>query len=54
MAKAMLCLTDEEAKQEYDQSLGRVIDDTDATTGRRPMTSYRRTKGYCRPTRSAK
>ncbi len=40
LAKAMLCLTDEETKQEYDQSLGRVIDDTDATTGRRPMTSY--------------
>lgn len=40
LAKAMLCLTDEEAKQEYDQSLGRVIDDRDATTGRRPMTSY--------------
>ena len=40
LAKAMLCLTDEESKQEYDQSLGRVIDDRDATTGRRPMTSY--------------
>lgn len=40
LAKAMLCLTDDEAKQEYDQSLGRVIDDRDATTGRRPMTSY--------------
>ncbi|MBS0202971.1 MAG: general secretion pathway protein GspE [Planctomycetes bacterium] len=40
LAKAMLCLTDEESKQEYDQSLGRVIDDRDATTGRRPMMSY--------------
>ena len=40
LAKAMLCLTDEESKQEYDQSLGRVIDDRDATTGRRPLTSY--------------
>lgn len=40
LAKAMLCLTDEESKQEYDQSLGRVIDDRDSTTGRRPMTSY--------------
>jgi len=40
LAKAMLCLTDEELKQEYDQSLGRVIDDRDATTGRRPMMSY--------------
>jgi Type II secretion system (T2SS), protein E, N-terminal domain len=26
LAKAMLCLTDEEQKQEYDRSLGRVID----------------------------
>ncbi|HEY0983813.1 hypothetical protein [Schlesneria sp.] len=39
LAKAMLCLTDEELKQEYDRSLGRVIDDRDET-GRRPMTSY--------------
>ena len=45
LAKAMLCLTDEESKQEYDQSLGRVIDDTDATTGRRPMTSYLQDEG---------
>lgn len=40
LAKAMLCLTDEETKQEYDQGMGRVIDDRDATTGRRPMLSY--------------
>lgn len=40
LAKAMLCLTDEESKQEYDQGMGRVVDDRDATTGRRPMTSY--------------
>ena len=40
LAKAMLCLTDDESKQEYDQSLGRVIDDRDATTGRRPLLSY--------------
>lgn len=40
LAKAMLCLTDEEQKQEYDQSLGREIDDRDKTTGRRPLTSY--------------
>ena len=39
LAKAMLCLTDEELKQDYDRSLGRVIDDRDET-GRRPMTSY--------------
>lgn len=31
LAKAMLCLTDEELKQEYDRSLGRVIDDRDET-----------------------
>ncbi len=39
LAKAMLSLTDEELKQEYDRSLGRVIDDRDES-GRRPMTSY--------------
>ena len=39
LAKAMLCLTDEELKQDYDRSLGRVIDDRDES-GRRPMTSY--------------
>lgn len=39
LAKAMLCLTDEELKQDYDRSLGRVIDDRDET-GRRPLTSY--------------
>lgn len=44
LAKAMLCLTDEESKQEYDQSLGRVIDDRDAQ-GRRPMTSYLQDEG---------
>ncbi len=40
LAKAMLCLTDAEQKLEYDRSQGREIDDRDATTGRRPMTSY--------------
>jgi hypothetical protein len=49
LAKAMLCLTDEELKQEYDQSLGRVIDDRDATTGRRPMTSYLQDDGVLSP-----
>lgn len=39
LAKAMLCLTDEELKLEYDRSLGRVVDDRDET-GRRPMTAY--------------
>ena len=39
LAKAMLCLTDEELKQDYDRGLGRVIDDRDES-GRRPMTSY--------------
>lgn len=37
LAKAMLCLTDIEAKKEYDQSIGRVIDERNAETGRRPM-----------------
>lgn len=40
LAKAMLCLTDAERKVEYDRSQGRVIDDRDQTTGRRPLTSY--------------
>ena len=44
IAKAMLCLTDEESKQDYDRSLGRVIDDRDES-GRRPMTSYLQDEG---------
>ena len=39
LAKAMLCLTDEELKQEYDRAQGRVVDDRDEM-GRRPLTSY--------------
>lgn len=39
LAKAMLCLTDEEAKLDYDRSMGREIDDRDES-GRRPMTAY--------------
>ena len=39
IAKAMLCLTDDELKKEYDRSLGRVVDDRDAS-GKRPMTAY--------------
>ncbi len=45
LAKAMLCLTDAEQKLEYDQSQGREIDDRDATTGRRPLTSYLQDQG---------
>lgn len=44
LAKAMLCLTDEELKLDYDRSLGRVIDDRDES-GRRPMTSYLQDEG---------
>ncbi len=44
LAKAMLCLTDEELKQEYDRGLGRVVDDRDES-GRRPMTSYLQDEG---------
>lgn len=40
LAKAMLCLTDAESKQEYDQGLGRVVDDRDARTGRRPLLAF--------------
>lgn len=45
LAKAMLCLTDVEQKLEYDRSQGREIDDRDATTGRRPLTSYLQDQG---------
>jgi hypothetical protein len=48
LAKAMLCLTDEELKQDYDRSLGRVIDDRDES-GRRPMTSYLQEEGVISP-----
>ena len=44
LAKAMLCLTDDELKLDYDRSLGRVIDDRDES-GRRPMTSYLQDEG---------
>ena len=44
LAKAMLCLTDDELKQDYDRSLGRVVDDRDEA-GRRPMTSYLQDEG---------
>lgn len=40
LAKAMLCLTDVESKKDYDRGLGRVIDDRDETTGRRPLTAF--------------
>ena len=45
LAKAMLCLTDEEQKLDYDRSQGREIDDRDATTGRRPLTAYLQDQG---------
>lgn len=45
LARAMLCLTDAERKQEYDREQGREIDDRDAETGRRPMTSYLQSEG---------
>ena len=44
LAKAMLCLTDEELKVEYDRGLGRAVDDRDES-GRRPMTSYLQDEG---------
>lgn len=38
LAKAMLCLTDPERKQEYDESLGRVFDDAAKDVlGRKPL-----------------
>lgn len=45
LAKAMLCLTDAESKKEYDRSLGRVIDERDAVTGRKPLTAYLQEEG---------
>lgn len=45
LAKAMLCLTDAEAKKEYDRKLGRVIDDRDELTGRRPLTAILEDEG---------
>jgi len=45
LAKAMLCLTDAESKKEYDRSLGRVVDDRDERTGRRPLTSVLQEEG---------
>jgi hypothetical protein len=49
MAKAMLCLTDLERKQEYDRSLGRVTSDVDEETGRRPLTAYLQDEGLITP-----
>ncbi len=45
LAKAMLSLTDTEAKKDYDRSQGRVIDDRDEKTGRRPLTAYLQDEG---------
>lgn len=45
LAKAMLCLTDTESKKDYDRSQGRVIDDRDETTGRRPLTAFLQDEG---------
>lgn len=45
LAKAMLCLTDSERKQDYDRSQGREIDDRDKSTGRRPLTAYLQEQG---------
>jgi hypothetical protein len=49
LAKAMLCLTDAESKKDYDRSLGRVIDDRDETTGRRPLTAFLQDEGILSP-----
>jgi hypothetical protein len=44
LARAMLCLTDAESKRDYDRSLGRQIDDRDAS-GRRPLTAQLQEEG---------
>jgi hypothetical protein len=49
LAKAMLCLTDAESKKDYDRSLGRVIDDRDEKTGRRPLTAFLQDEGIISP-----
>lgn len=40
LAKAMLCLTDVERKQEYDRSMGRVVSTVDAATGEKTLLSH--------------
>lgn len=45
LAKAMLCLTDVEAKAEYDRSLGRVVEERDGKTGRKPLTAFLQDEG---------
>lgn len=52
LAKAMLCLTDSEAKKDYDRSQGRVIDDRDETTGRRPLTAFLQDEGTLSPSQA--
>lgn len=52
LAKAMLCLTDSESKKDYDRSQGRVIDDRDETTGRRPLTAYLQDEGALSPSQA--
>ncbi len=52
LAKAMLCLTDSEAKKDYDRGQGRVIDDRDAETGRRPLTAFLQDEGVISPSQA--
>ena len=49
LAKAMLCLTDTESKKDYDRGMGRVIDDRDESTGRRPLTAFLQDEGVVSP-----
>lgn len=46
LAKAMLCLTDEERKKEYDQSIGREVEDDHGPMGRKPLEIVLRDQGH--------
>lgn len=46
LAKAMLCLTDEQRKREYDKSLGREFDDDEEAGRKRPIEEILRAQGH--------
>ena len=46
LAKAMLCLTDEKRKREYDESQGREFDDENRLPGRKPLGKFLVDEGH--------
>jgi hypothetical protein len=46
LAKAMLCLTDEQRKREYDESHGREFDDENQLPGRKPLGKFLVDEGH--------